>query len=185
MKSNNELETATFGTGCFWCTQAVFERLKGVHETICGYSGGNVPNPAYEAVCSGKTGHAEACQVIFNPQEISYEELLKVFWKTHDPTTLNRQGNDVGTQYRSVIFYHNENQKKMAEHFKSELNRSGVWKDPIVTEINEIKKFYPAEDYHQNYFEKNPNQGYCAFVIAPKIEKFEKAFKEKLKPEEM
>ncbi len=180
--SNNEnLEIATFGSGCFWCTEAIFERVNGVHSVVSGYSGGNVPKPSYEAVCTGKTGHAEVCQITFDPVKVSFDELLKIFWKTHDPTTLNRQGNDVGTQYRSVIFYHNDGQKKIAEHYKEELNKSGAWKDPVVTEISPFKKFYEAEEYHQHYFERNPFQGYCSFLIAPKVEKFEKAFKEKLK----
>ena len=181
METNTKSDTATFGTGCFWCSQAIFERLKGVESAVAGYSGGTTANPTYEQVCTGKTGYAEVCQVIYDPKIISYDELLKVFWKTHDPTTLNRQGADVGTQYRSVIFYHNEDQKKKAEYYKDELNKSGAWKDPIVTEISPFTKFYEAENYHQDYFEKNPNQGYCAFVIAPKLEKFEKVFKDKLK----
>jgi len=175
------LETATFGGGCFWCTEAIFERIKGVVSVVSGYSGGTVQFPSYEAVCTGRTGHAEVCQIQFDPKEISYEDLLKIFWKTHDPTTLNRQGADEGTQYRSVIFYHNEQQKKLAEFYKEELNKTGAFSANVITEISEFKKFYPAEDYHQHYFEKNPYQGYCSFVIAPKVEKFEKAFSEKLK----
>lgn len=177
----NTLETATFGSGCFWCTEAIFENLKGVQSVVSGYSGGNVPDPSYEAVCTGKTGHAEVCQITFDPGTISYDELLEVFWKTHDPTTLNRQGNDTGTQYRSVIFYHSENQKEKAEYYKEKLNESGAWKDPVITEISLFNKFYKAEDYHQHYFERNPYQGYCSFIIAPKVEKFRKVFKEKLK----
>ncbi|MHB8578717.1 MAG: peptide-methionine (S)-S-oxide reductase MsrA [Ignavibacteriaceae bacterium] len=181
MKEKNiQLETATLGSGCFWCSEAIYERLKGVKSVISGYSGGSVPNPSYEAVCSGKTGHAEVSQIIFDPNVISYAELLKVFWKTHDPTTLNRQGADVGTQYRSVIFYHNEEQKREAEYYKNELVKSGAFDSPIITEITPLNKFYPAEEYHRHYFEKNPYQGYCTLVIAPKVEKFEKAFKEKL-----
>ncbi len=179
-EKNIQLETATLGSGCFWCSEAIYERLKGVKSVISGYSGGSVPNPSYESVCSGKTGHAEVSQIIFDPNVIPYAELLKVFWKTHDPTTLNRQGADVGTQYRSVIFYHNEEQKREAEYYKNELVKSGVFDSPIITEITPFNKFYPAEEYHRHYFEKNPYQGYCAFVIAPKVEKFEKAFKEKL-----
>ena len=175
------LEKATFGSGCFWCTEAIFENLKGVTSVISGYAGGQVDNPTYEVVCSGTTGHAEVTQITYNPDFISFDELLEVFWKTHDPTTLNRQGNDVGTQYRSVIFYHNEEQKKLAEKYKAELDKSGAWDDPMVTEISALTKFYPAEDYHQDYYANNPNQGYCAFVIAPKVEKFEKVFKDKLK----
>lgn len=175
------VETATLGSGCFWCTEAIFERLKGVQSIVSGYAGGTVPNPTYDAVCTGKTGHAEVCKITFNPNVISYDELLRVFWKTHDPTTLNRQGNDVGTQYRSVIFYHNEKQKELAEHYKSELDKSGAWENPIVTTIEPYNKFYKAEEYHQHYFERNPYQGYCSFVITPKVEKFQKVFKDILK----
>jgi peptide-methionine (S)-S-oxide reductase len=176
-----KLNLATFGSGCFWCSEAIFERVKGVSKVVSGYTGGNIPNPTYEAVCSGKTGHAEVIQITYDPKIVSYDELLEIFWKTHDPTTLNRQGADVGTQYRSVIFYNDEDQKKKAENYKAELNKAGIWKDPIVTEISPLKKFYPAEKYHQDYYEQNPNQGYCSFVITPKIEKFEKIFKDKLK----
>ena len=175
------LEKATFGSGCFWCTEAVFERLNGVQKVVSGYAGGTVENPTYEEVCSETTGHAEVTQITYDPKVITYDELLEVFWKTHDPTTLNRQGNDVGTQYRSVIFYHNEEQKQFAEKYKEELIKSGAWDKPIVTEISPINNFYSAEGYHQDYYENNPNQGYCAFVIAPKVEKFEKVFKDKLK----
>jgi peptide-methionine (S)-S-oxide reductase len=178
---NSNMEKATFGAGCFWCTEAIFERLNGIKSVVAGYAGGETKNPTYEEVCSGKTGHAEVCEIIFDPGIISYKELLEIFWKTHDPTTLNRQGNDVGTQYRSVIFYHNDQQKKLAEFYKQELDKSGAWENPIVTEISPADNFYPAEEYHQDYFEKNPYQGYCAFVIAPKVEKFEKIFKDKLK----
>ncbi|MCX6152501.1 MAG: peptide-methionine (S)-S-oxide reductase MsrA [Ignavibacteriales bacterium] len=181
METNAQLDTATFGSGCFWCTEAIFQRLKGVKSVASGYSGGTKENPTYDQVCSGKTGHAEVCQITYDPKVISFDELLQVFWKTHDPTTLNRQGADAGTQYRSVIFYHNDQQKKLAEHFKIELNKSGAWKDPVITEISPFIKFYRAEDYHQNYFNQNPHQGYCSFVIGPKVEKFEKVFKDKLK----
>ena len=174
-------DTATFGEGCFWCTEAIFERLKGVISVTSGYAGGTVPNPTYEQVCTGKTGHAEVSQIIYDPAVISYDELLKVFFKTHDPTSLNRQGADVGTQYRSVIFYSNEEQQKKAEYYKDELNKSGAFNKPIVTEISPLKNFYKAEEYHQDYFSNNPNQGYCNFVIVPKIEKFEKVFKDLLK----
>ena len=174
-------DTATFGQGCFWCAEAIFERVKGVESVISGYAGGHTPNPSYEQVCNGNTGHAEVVQIIYNPDVISYDDLLKIFWKTHDPTTLNRQGADVGEQYRSIILYHNEQQKEKAEYYKKELDKSGAWDKPIVTQIVPFTKFYNAEDYHQNYFEKNPNQGYCSFVIAPKVEKFEKVFKDKLK----
>jgi peptide-methionine (S)-S-oxide reductase len=174
-------DTATFGTGCFWCTEAIFERLNGVIKVISGYGGGNVPNPTYEEVCTGTTGHAECCQVIYDPSKVSYDELLEVFWKTHDPTTLNRQGNDVGTQYRSVIFYHSPEQKEKAEHYKAELDTSGAFNKPIVTAIEPYKNFYSAEDYHQKYYEYNGGQMYCRLVIAPKVDKFEKVFKNKLK----
>jgi peptide-methionine (S)-S-oxide reductase len=180
-KTEDYMEVATFGSGCFWCTEAIFMRLKGVKSAVSGYSGGILKNPTYKEVCSGKTGHAEVIQVTYDPNEISFEELLEVFWKTHDPTTPNRQGNDIGTQYRSAIFYHNEQQKELAEHYKAELNKAGIYKDPIVTEITPFSVFYKAEDYHQNYFALNPSQGYCSIVIMPKVEKFEKVFKEKLK----
>jgi len=182
-KQMNEagLEKATFGSGCFWCTEAIFEKLNGVTSVVSGYAGGHVDNPTYEEVCTGTTGHAEVTQITYDPKIITYDELLEVFWKTHDPTTLNRQGNDVGPQYRSIIFYHNEEQKALAEKYKDELNKSGAWDNPIVTEITAYTNFYPAEKYHQNYYENNPNQGYCAFVIAPKLEKFKKVFNDKLK----
>jgi len=181
MVDNNNLKKATFGSGCFWCTEAVFERVEGVQSVVSGYAGGTVEYPSYNKVCTGTTGHAEVIQITYDPDIITYDELLQIFWRTHDPTTLNRQGNDVGTQYRSVIFYHDDEQKQLAEKYKEELNASGAWKDPIVTEIVPLTNFYKAEDYHQNYYENNPNQGYCSFVIAPKLEKFEKVFKEKLK----
>lgn len=175
------IQTATFGSGCFWCTEAIYERVKGVTLVVSGYAGGKVKNPTYEQVCSGETGYAEVIQLKFDSSIISYDELLEIFWKTHDPTTLNRQGADVGTQYRSVIFYHNEDQKQKAEKYKSELRKAEIWKEPIITEIVPINNFYPAEKYHQNYYELNPNQGYCSFVITPKIDKFEQIFKDKLK----
>lgn len=179
---NNEyFEKATFGAGCFWCVEAIFERVEGVHDVISGYSGGFVENPSYKEVCNGNTGHAEVVQVTYDPEKISYEELLEIFWKTHDPTTLNRQGNDVGPQYRSAVFYHNEEQKKLAEHYKQKLDDANVWENPIVTEISPYENFYIAENYHQEYFENNANQPYCAFIIQPKVEKFEKVFKDKLK----
>ena len=174
-------DTATFATGCFWCTEAIFQRLKGVFKATSGYSGGQVANPSYEEVCSGNTGHAECLQIIFDPKQISFDELLEVFWESHDPTSLNRQGNDVGTQYRSAVFYHDEEQKQKAEHYKAELNKSKAYDKPIVTEITAFSKFYPAEDYHQNYFNTHGNQPYCSFVIRPKVEKFEKVFRNKLK----
>lgn len=174
-------ETAVFGSGCFWCTEAIFEMLKGVDSVESGYAGGHLDNPTYEDVCSGETGHAEVCKIFYDPKQISYEELLEVFWRTHDPTTLNRQGADVGTQYRSAIFYNSDEQKKAAEFYKKKLDESGSWSNPIVTEISPLKNYYSAEKYHQDYFANNPTQGYCSFVIAPKLEKFEKVFKEKLK----
>lgn len=174
-------DTATFGTGCFWCTEAVFQQLEGVLKTTSGYSGGHVANPSYKEVCTGETGHAECLEIIYDPTKISYDDLLQVFWQVHDPTTLNRQGNDVGTQYRSVIFYHNNEQKEKAEKYKVELDKSGAWDNPIVTEIVPAAPFYKAEDYHQNYYNDNGSQPYCYFVIRPKLEKFEKVFKNKLK----
>ncbi|CAN5426567.1 peptide-methionine (S)-S-oxide reductase MsrA [soil metagenome] len=174
------MEKATFGAGCFWCIEAIFQNLEGVKSVVSGYSGGNKENPTYQQVTSGTTGHAEVIQITYDPQKISYEELLEVFWKTHDPTTLNRQGNDVGSQYRSAIFYHNEEQKALAEKFKKELDSSGAWDKPLVTQIVPFTKFFEAEDYHQNYFNQNSSQPYCAYVIQPKLEKFRKAFKNKL-----
>jgi peptide-methionine (S)-S-oxide reductase len=174
-------DTATFGQGCFWCAEAIFEKVEGVKSVVSGYAGGLVPNPTYEQVCNGNTGHAEVVQIIYDPDVISYDDLLKIFWKTHDPTTLNRQGADIGEQYRSIILYHNEDQKEKAEYYKNELGKSGAWNKPIVTEIVPFTKFYKAEDYHQDYFKNNPYQSYCSFVIAPKVEKFEKVFKDKLK----
>ncbi len=174
-------DTATFGTGCFWCTEAVFQELKGVLKTTSGYSGGTVANPSYEQVCTGATGHAESLQIIYDPSVITYDELLEVFWEVHDPTSLNRQGNDVGTQYRSAIFYHNDAQKQKAEHYKTELDKSGAYDKPIVTEITPYTIFYAAENYHQNYYNTHGSQPYCSFVIRPKVEKFEKVFKDKLK----
>lgn len=181
MKTGNNEMVATFGTGCFWCTEAVFERLEGVTEVVSGYSGGSVKNPSYKEVCTGNTGHAEVCQIHYDPEVISYGELLDVFWHIHDPTTLNRQGNDVGTQYRSAIFYHNQEQKKVAEASLKEVQSSGLFKHPVVTEITEFKNFYKAEDYHQDYFEHNPNQPYCTFVVKPKVQKFTARYQDKLK----
>lgn len=181
INSAENLDTATFGTGCFWCTEAIFQRLEGVSRVVSGYSGGQVNNPSYEQVCTGTTGHAECCQVVYDPSVISFDELLSVFWKTHDPTTLNRQGNDIGTQYRSAIFFHDDEQKQKAEHYIQELNNSGAYDDPIVTTLEPYTTFYSAEDYHKNYYNNNRGQSYCRFVIQPKIEKFEKVFKEKLK----
>ena len=175
------LERATLGAGCFWCVEAVFLQLAGVHEVVSGYTGGTTVNPNYKAVCMGMTGHAEVIQIGFDPDIISYEDILEVFWQTHDPTTLNRQGGDVGTQYRSAIFYHTEAQQEIAEKSKAAADASGLWGDPIVTEITAADVFYPAEEYHQNYFQLNPRQPYCQFVIHPKLEKFTKQFKDKLK----
>jgi peptide-methionine (S)-S-oxide reductase len=183
-KKNNmttSTDTATFGTGCFWCTEAIFSELEGVLKVTSGYSGGTVPNPTYEQVCSKTTGHAECLNIVYDPSKISFDELLEVFWKTHDPTTLNRQGADIGTQYRSVVFYHNEEQKTKTEKYKIELDKSGAFADPIVTTLEPFNIFYPAEDYHQNYYNNHTGQGYCQFVIRPKVEKFEKVFKSKLK----
>ena len=175
------LEKATFGAGCFWCVEAVFQELKGVESVVSGYTGGQPENPTYKEVCSGTTGHAEVAQITYDPAKITFEELLEVFWQTHDPTTLNRQGADVGTQYRSAIFYHSEAQKALSEKYKQELDQSGAFQDPIVTEINPLGEFYAAEDYHQNYYTLNAAQPYCAFVIKPKMEKFRKVFADKLK----
>jgi methionine-S-sulfoxide reductase len=178
---DSKLRKATFASGCFWCTEAVFDQLKGVKSVESGYTGGVVVEPTYEQVCSGTTGHAEAIQITYDPAEISFEDLLRVFWQTHDPTTLNRQGHDVGTQYRSGIFYHDDEQLAVAEEYKRQLDASKSFGAPIVTEITAFERFYPAEKYHQEYFERNPNQGYCAMVIRPKVEKFQKEFKELLR----
>lgn len=173
---------ATLANGCFWCTEAIFEQLDGVISATSGYTGGQTEKPTYKEVCSGETGHAEALQIVYDTSKITFDELLEVFWETHDPTTLNRQGADVGTQYRSGVFYHNAEQKEKAEKYKAELNKSGAFSKPIVTEIAPFTKFYPAEDYHQQYFELNGNSNpYCTIVIQPKLEKFRKVFKDKLK----
>lgn len=175
-------DTATLANGCFWCTEAIFEELKGVVSATSGYTGGQVVNPTYKEVCTGTTGHAEALQIVYDPNVISFDELLEVFWKTHDPTTLNRQGNDVGPQYRSGVFYHNNEQKQKAEEYKEALNKSGAFDRPIVTEITAFETFYPAEDYHQEYFANNENANpYCRIVIRPKLDKFRQVFKDKLK----
>lgn len=181
MSKSDKMEVATLGGGCFWCTEAVFDDLKGVISVESGYSGGTVANPSYEQVCTGKTGHAEVVQVSFDPGIISYEDLLRIFFTVHDPTTLNRQGNDNGTQYRSVIFYHDENQKKSAEKIVKEISDEKIWDDPIVTELSPFRAFYIAEDYHQEYFANNPNQGYCRIVIAPKVAKFRSHYRDRLK----
>ena len=175
---------ATFAAGCFWCTEAVFLRMKGVHKVVSGYSGGAVPNPSYKAVCSGLTGHAECVQIEFDPGVVTYEQLLDVFFHTHDPTTLNRQGADVGTQYRSAVFYHDEDQKVAARKMIAELDKSGDFDMPIVTTLEKLVKFYPAEDYHQDYFKLNPGNPYCQVVVGPKVSKFQKRYKALLKDEE-
>lgn len=184
MTTDKKLELATFGGGCFWCTEAVYQELQGVHSVTSGYSGGKSANPTYREVCSGLSGHAEVVQIEFDPQQVSYADLLEVFWRTHDPTTLNRQGADVGTQYRSVIYFHNDQQKAVATELRAKLDDSGAFAGPIVTEISPFEKFYAAEDYHQDYFQLNPTQGYCRAVIAPKLDKFRKAFQGKLKSTE-
>jgi peptide-methionine (S)-S-oxide reductase len=178
---NSHDQTATFGTGCFWCSEAIFSRLKGVEGVTPGYCGGATKNPTYKEVCTGETGHAEVIQLVFDPEVISYKELLEVFWKTHDPTTLNRQGADEGTQYRSVIFYHNPEQELQAKAYLEALTQAGIWEDPIITEIAPFTVFYSAEAYHDDYYANNPGNGYCNIVITPKIEKFEKVFADKLK----
>jgi peptide-methionine (S)-S-oxide reductase len=179
----NQFEEATFGSGCFWCTEAVFQQLKGVKSVVSGYCGGHTKNPTYKEVCTGETGHAEVIRVTYDPKVVTYPELLEVFWKTHDPTTLNRQGADVGTQYRSVIFYHNEIQHKLANEYLNKLDASGAFKKKIVTEISPLKEFYPGEDYHQNYYRDNPRNPYCSTVVKHKVDKFKAVFKDKLKNE--
>jgi peptide-methionine (S)-S-oxide reductase len=178
---NTNLQTATLAGGCFWCLEAVYDEVKGVHGVESGYAGGSMPNPSYRAVCNGDTGHAEVVQVHFDPSVVSYKDLLNVFFGIHDPTTLNRQGADVGTQYRSAIFYHNDEQKKIAEDLIKELNAQNIWDKPIVTQVEKLDKFYMAEDYHQEYFANNPYQPYCMAVVAPKVSKFRKHFLELLK----
>ncbi len=174
-------DTATFAAGCFWCVEEQFKQLKGVISVKSGYTGGQVKNPSYEQVCSGRTGHAEACEIVFDPEKISYDELLEAFFVAHDPTQLNRQGNDVGTQYRSAIFYHNPEQRELATYYIHKLNEEKVYNAPVVTEVSPAAKFYVAEAYHQNYYANNPDQAYCRLVIQPKLEKFRKVFHEKLK----
>ncbi len=178
---NSAIVTATLGGGCFWCLEAVYDQLKGVQEVTSGYSGGHVKNPTYEAVCDGTTGHAEVVQVKFDPKAISFREILEVFFTIHDPTTLNRQGGDVGTQYRSAIYYHSPQQKKTADEVMAWLAKEKVWRNPVVTELTPLKEFYAAEDYHQRYYERNPSAGYCRVVIAPKVSKFRQRFISKLK----
>jgi len=183
MNPTVKTETAYFGEGCFWCTEAFFQRLEGVISVTSGYGGGHVENPTYEEVCDKTTGHVELAKIVYDPSKVSFDDLLEVFWKTHDPTTYERQGADVGPQYKSVIYYLNNEQKEKAEKYKAALDKSGAWDKPIVTEISPFKNFYPAENYHQNYYNDNQGQGYCYFVIRPKLEKFEKVFKNKLKKE--
>jgi peptide-methionine (S)-S-oxide reductase len=179
--TNMHTDTITFGNGCFWCTEAIFQQLDGVLKVTSGYSGGHVENPSYEEVCEKTTGHAEVCQLVYDPSKVTLDEIFEVFWQTHDPTTLNRQGNDVGPQYRSVVFYRNEEQRQKAEYYKTALDKSGAFEKPIVTAIEPLRNFYIAEDYHQNYYKNNGNQPYCYFVIRPKLEKFDKVFKDKKK----
>ena len=181
MNSTGKNEVATLAGGCFWCLEAVYNDLRGVEKVVSGYSGGRVANPTYEEVCRGKTGHAEVVQITFDPQVISFKELLEVFFTIHDPTTLNRQGADVGTQYRSAIFYHSPEQKEVADKVIADITAAKIWKDPIVTEVTKLDNFYPAEEYHQRYYERNPNQGYCRMVIEPKVIKFRRQFMPKLK----
>ena len=178
---SGQLETATLGGGCFWCVEAIYQDLKGVHKVVSGYSGGSVESPTYEQVCTKTTGHAEVVQVRFDLEIISFEEILTIFWLTHDPTTPDQQGNDVGPQYRSVIYYHDEAQKEVAERSKAETDASDLWQNPIVTEIAPLASFYDAEEYHQNYFKDNPVQPYCQMVINPKVQKFRQAFQDRLK----
>lgn len=175
------MEKATFGAGCFWCVEAVFQQIEGVQQVVSGYTGGKVKDPTYREVCGGRTGHAEVAQITYDPGVVSFQELLEVFWSSHDPTTLNQQGADVGTQYRSAVFYHNEDQKQLAEHYKAELDASGAFDKPIVTEITPLPVFYAAEDYHQDYFNNNGDQPYCQFVVKPKVEKVKRVFANRLK----
>lgn len=184
MNKEKNLEKATFGAGCFWCVEAIYELVEGIEHVESGYSGGHVENPSYKEVTTGTTGHAEVARIHYDPDVISYEELLEILWHTHNPTTLNRQGNDVGPMYRSVIFYHNEEQKEIAENSLKKTDESDLWDDPIVTKIQPLENYYVAENYHQNYFENNPNAGYCSFVIAPKVKKFKKEFSYLLKEQE-
>lgn len=181
-KTISQTDTATFASGCFWCEEAKFSQLKGVFKVISGYTGGTIKNPSYEQVCTGTTGHAEACNIIYDPSVISYDELLEAFFLSHDPTQLNRQGNDVGTQYRSAIFYHSESQKQKVDYYISKLGEQKIYQGRIVTEVNPFTRFYNAESYHQQYYKSHPNQSYCRYVIQPELEKFREVFKKKLKP---
>jgi peptide-methionine (S)-S-oxide reductase len=180
MSKEQSKESATLAGGCFWCLEAVYKELRGVERVVSGYAGGHVPNPTYRAVCDGTTGHAEVVQITFDPALVSYRQLLEVFFTIHDPTTLNRQGADVGTQYRSAVFYHSPEQRATAEQVIAEMEAARVWDSPIVTEVSPLTEFYPAEDYHQDYFEKNPSQPYCRAVVAPKVSKFRKLFLDRL-----
>ena len=180
---DDNVEVATLANGCFWCTEAIFKRLKGVKSVVPGYSGGMVENPSYDLVCTGKTGHAESIQIEFDPKVIPYERILDIFWHTHDPTTLNRQGNDIGTQYRSAIFYHSQKQKEVAEKSKMELEKEGAYKGSIVTEITPFNDFYVAEDYHKNYYDNNQTAPYCNFIIDPKVRKLVLKYSNDLKEE--
>jgi peptide-methionine (S)-S-oxide reductase len=180
-QSMKTYETATLGGGCFWCTEAIYKELKGVESVLPGYSGGHVKDPSYKEVCTGQTGHAEVVQIKFDPAQVSFAEILEVFFKVHDPTTLNRQGNDIGTQYRSVVFYHSEGQKQTAEKIIRLFKEEKFYEDPIVTEVTKFEAFYPAEDYHKDYLARNPENSYCRMVVSPKVKKFEKIFKDKLK----
>lgn len=179
--SPQDLEICTLGGGCFWCTEAVYVELRGVHKVVSGYAGGALPNPSYQAICTGTTGHAEVVQITYDPSVVSFKEILQIFFTVHDPTTLNRQGADVGTQYRSVIFYHNEEQKRIAKEVMAEITAAKIWSNPLVTELSPAPVFYPAEDYHQDYFANNGNQPYCQVVIAPKVAKFRKQYLDQLK----
>lgn len=181
MSANPVLDTATFGAGCYWCVEAQFQLLEGVVSVTSGFSGGFIKNPSYREVCEGTTGHAEVCSIVYDTTKISFDELLAAFWQCHDPTQLNRQGNDVGTQYRSVIYYHNAEQQKKAEYYKQQLNEKNTWGKPVVTEISAFTVFYKADDYHQNYYKQNGSEGYCQYVIKPKVEHFREVFKDKMK----
>jgi peptide-methionine (S)-S-oxide reductase len=178
--SGDSTETATFGSGCFWCSEALFQRVKGVKTVASGFSGGSVANPTYEQVCRGDTGHAEVVQVTFDPKVVSYRELLEVFWRSHDPTTRNRQGNDYGPQYRSVIFYHTDRQRELAERYRKKIDEAGVFANPVVTEIEPFTAFYPADEHHRDYYNRNPNTGYCRAVIGRKLEKLKAVFGDRL-----
>ncbi len=180
-QNHDQQALATFGAGCFWCVEAVFEQVEGVRSVRAGYTGGQTKNPTYKQVCEGNTGHVEVCQIEYDPNIVSYATLLEIFWRTHDPTTIDRQGNDVGSQYRSAVFYHNEGQSKVAQELKTKLDQSGAWNNPIVTEILPLGKFYKAENYHQDYYKNNKDQAYCTYIIQPKLDKFKKVFADHIK----